>query len=165
MRFKKRYPAIFVLLILISILFWQRVSNDDNFVIISSSGPYSIEVGEEISIPVYLDVKELSINAAKVIIFLDSQIIQVKRIDIDESVFTIWIDDKPSFSNDGKVTFEGGLPNPGFSEKGLLGTVIVEGKSKGSIKFGVDESSKVFLNDGLGTEIPIRTKKIEIVVE
>ena len=166
MKLKKRHITVLALfLVLSSFLIWRRVSDDKNFAVVSSTGSNEVVVGEETNVQVFLDVKEKNVNAVKIIILFDNDKVLVKRFDVDESVFNIWIDDRPKVTDEGMIIVEGGIPTPGFSGSGLLGEIVLEGKEKGAVKFLFDKESKVLLNDGLGSEVSLRTETIKVIVK
>ena len=108
------------------------------------------------NVPIILDSGNQTINAAEVFIHFDPQIIQVESISKDNSIFQIWITDSPSFSNTtGEISLAGGLPNPGFKGRGTVGRLKLRLLKQGVAKLQFLSRSRVLLNDGKGTSVPL----------
>lgn len=112
-----------------------------------------VSVGNIISVQVTIDTLNEVINNAESIIQFPKDLLEIVSIDKKSSIFSLWVEE-PSFSNSiGQFTFNGGLPNPGFSgSSGNVLSVIFRTKKVGvaSIMF---LDSAVRANDGLGTDI------------
>lgn len=116
-----------------------------------SSKAGTLTLGETTTVSVILDSKGVAINNADASIQVPSEYLDVVSLSKTGSIFTLWVEE-PSH-NGGTVTFNGGIPTPGFT--GSSGTVIsftVKAKKIGdaAITFA---SAAVRANDGLGTDV------------
>jgi hypothetical protein len=69
------------------------------------------------------------------------------------SIFSLWVEE-PSYSNiTGIITFNGGIPTPGFTgSNGTAISIVVKAKEVGQANF-IFSDSAVRANDGLGTDV------------
>lgn len=94
-----------------------------------------------------------AINAISGVVHYPTDLLQVVGISKASSVLTLWVQD-PSFSNaDGTVSFEGVVPNPGFTGNGgtvaaITFKVLKEGAA--TVKY---DAGSVLANDGNGTNV------------
>src|SRR3989344_494286 len=96
-----------------------------------------------------------AINAAKAVLYFDPKLVEVLRIDTEDSFCSqdLFIE-KIIDNKKGEVIISCGLPNPGFSGPiGTIAEIVVMAKKDGnfSIRFGND--TQVLANDGLGTNV------------
>lgn len=113
----------------------------------------NLKVGSTVRVSVYVDAQGQPINSAEGAISFPTDLLQVMSIEKSGSVISFWINE-PSFSNtSGRVSFVGGLPNPGYSGSG--GKIIsINFKAKKSGKASIYYSSgSVRANDGMGTNV------------
>ncbi|MEI8248886.1 MAG: cohesin domain-containing protein [Candidatus Taylorbacteria bacterium] len=110
-------------------------------------------VGSTFTAKVLVNTNGAAINTANTTISFPKDLLSVTSIDTSSSIFSMWVE-SPKYSNlDGTVTFDGGLPNPGFTGKsGQILSITFKAKKKGvsSIAFA---DSAVRANDGLGTDV------------
>lgn len=121
-----------------------------------------ISAGNIISIQITVDTLGKFINNAESIIQFPKDLLEVVSIDKKTSIFSLWVEE-PSFSNAvGQVTFNGGVPNPGFTgNNGNIVSVIFRAKKPGVASI-IFSNSAVRENDGLGTDILSGTSASEI---
>jgi hypothetical protein len=118
-----------------------------------SSRSTSMTVDDMATVYVLLNSDGVAVNNAEATISFPTDLFSVISVSKGGSVFTMWIED-PVFSNSaGIVTFNGGLPTPGFV--GTQGTVLsfaVKAKKagQGTIAFS---NAAVRADDGLGTDV------------
>ncbi len=116
-----------------------------------SSGNYT--VGNILSTSVMVNAQGTAINNANAVVNFPTDLLEVISVSQSSSIFSLWVEG-PSFSNNaGTVSFNGGLPTPGFS--GATGKVIsivfrVKAPGTASVLFS---SAAVRANDGLGTNV------------
>lgn len=116
-----------------------------------SSGSYLS--GKTFPVRVLVSSTGQSINAVSGTLSFPQDKLQVVSISKSDSILTLWVQE-PSFSNtQGTVSFEGVVPNPGFT--GASGRVLtinfkVVAQGEASVKFS---SGSVLANDGNGTNI------------
>ncbi len=127
--------------------------------------PSSATVGAEISVPLMLSTRE-TMNAAEFYFSFSPEALEVVRIDTAGSFYQLWVTGSPKFDNaTGELSFEGGLPTPGFSGNGLVGTVVFKPKQAGSSQITLNEDkSRVLANDGKGTEIEASFRPVRVEV-
>jgi hypothetical protein len=94
-----------------------------------------------------------SINNSEANIQFPTDMIEVVSITKSSSIFSLWVEE-PSFSNTtGKITFNGGVPNPGYNgATGYIATITFKAKKQGTASVIFTEGA-VRENDGLGTDI------------
>lgn len=113
----------------------------------------SVSSGNIVSVKVSIGTDGKYINNSDGVIQFPTDLLSVLSVSKSNSIFSLWVED-PKFSNsDGVITFNGGLPNPGYSgSNGEVLTVTFKTKKPGtaSLIFG---GTSVRENDGLGTDI------------
>lgn len=151
--YKKSIIGLFTLVILT--LFFSIYSLDVAKAATLSITPSSSKVsnGNIISTKIIVGTGGKIINNADGIIRFPTDLLEVVSVSKSSSIFSLWVED-PKFSNQqGQITFNGGLPNPGFiGENGEIASIIFKAKKQGiaSVVFG---DSAVRENDGFGTDI------------
>lgn len=114
-------------------------------------------VGSTFTVSVFLDTGGESANALDVYIAFPPDKLQVVSPSTGKSIIGVWTS-QPSFNNQiGSIHYQGGIPTPGINtSNGLISTVTFRAKAPGRavIRFerDGDSGSRVFLNDGRGTE-------------
>jgi len=133
---------------------------------ISSNFNGKAQVSENVVIPITIDTKDATINAAEVYLKFNNQELKVISVSKENSFFKLWITDEPKFSNEkAEISFAGGLPTPGFKGKGVIGSVTVTPLKKGLLYIEYDSKTRVLLNDGVGTAVSLRLEPIKIKVQ
>src|SRR3989344_3703058 len=116
-----------------------------------SSG--NVTVGNIINANVLVNTQGVSINNADAVIHFPASLLEVVSVSKSGSIFSIWVEE-PAFSNSaGTISFNGGLPTPGFN--GSAGKILnitfrVRNTGLASLVFS---SSAVRANDGYGTNV------------
>lgn len=117
-----------------------------------SSNSTSVNVGSTVSLSVVVNSEGVAINNAEAVVKFPNDIFEVVSVS-KGSVFNLWVEE-PTYSNtDGTVSFNGGLPTPGFT--GPYGNVLnitLRAKKAGSGEITISDSA-VRANDGLGTDV------------
>lgn len=128
--------------------------------------PSSSTAGEIFEVPLTVTVP-VAINAGEFVFRFPSNLLTVKEIKTDDSIYQLWITNSPSFSNtEGTISFAGGLPSPGFTGTGTVATVVFEAKSAGIAEITIDDSqSRLLANDGLGTVIPAQFNPVKLTIK
>ncbi len=127
------------------------------------SNPVTSSVNQVVDIPVFIDSKATSINAAEIYLRFDVTKLQIESIITEGSFFTLWITDHPQFSNaDGTIALAGGLPNPGHTGNGLVATIKAKVIKQGTQALSFTDASRVLVNDGKGTIQPITMPPIRV---
>lgn len=126
--------------------------------------------GETAILSVVLNSESIAINNAEAVIKFSTELLDVISVSKNGSIFSLWVED-PSFSNStGLVTFNGGVPTPGFTgTRGSVVSFVVRAKKAGSADFTF-LTAAVRANDGLGTnvltsQLPVTVNIITPVVQ
>src|SRR3989338_3585944 len=116
-----------------------------------SSGNFS--VGNILTTSVLVDTQGQSINNADAVINFPAGLLDVVSVNKSGSIFSLWVEE-PTFSNSaGTISFDGGLPTPGFNgTAGKLLSVIFRVRNAGTASL-IFSSGAVRANDGYGTDI------------
>jgi hypothetical protein len=133
---------------------------------LATEGKLVGRVNQPLTIPIVLDTGSETINAAEVHIKTNPKLATITAVSKDSSFFQIWIKDQPSFSaQDGTATFAGGLPKPGFTGKGRIGSLTLIPHTTGQITLTFTNQTQVLRNDGQGTKIPLAQPPIMVSVK
>ncbi|MDP3999195.1 MAG: cohesin domain-containing protein [bacterium] len=120
-----------------------------------SSGNFS--VGDILTTSVLVNTQSKAINNADAVINFPAGLLDVVSVNKSGSIFSLWVEE-PAFSNSaGIISFNGGLPTPGFNgTAGRLINIVFRIKNAGSASL-IFSSGAVRANDGYGTDI-LQTK-------
>lgn len=118
-----------------------------------SSNASTLAPGELATLNVYVNAAGTAINSSEGTITFPANLFNVVSVSKGNSIFSIWVEE-PSFSNgDGTITFNGGLPTPGYSgSSGSVISITVRAKQAGSGTFAFGDVA-VRANDGYGTNV------------
>lgn len=115
-----------------------------------ASGTY--QAGQSVTVNVLLSTSEAA-NALSGTIAFDRNLMEVSSVSRSGSKVSFWVKD-PSFSNSsGSVSFEGIIPNPGYTGSGgkIIGINFrLKGEGQATVRF---TGGQVLANDGNGTNI------------
>mgnify|MGYP001588154818 CR=1 FL=1 len=116
-----------------------------------SSGNFT--VGNLLTTSVLVNTQEETINNSDATINFPAGLLEVISVSKAGSIFSLWVEE-PAFSNSaGTITFNGGLPTPGFNgTAGKIVSIVFRVKSAGSASL-IFSSAAVRANDGYGTDI------------
>lgn len=119
--------------------------------IVSSSS--TLSPGDTTLLQVVLDSEGIAVNNAEAVINFPIEYFEVISVNKTGSAFPLWVED-PAFSNiTGKITFNGGVPTPGFAGRsGLVASILVKTKKVGTAEVSFS-SAAVRANDGFGTDV------------
>ncbi len=114
-----------------------------------NSGSFS--VGQTITVAVKVNSAGVAINAAEATVAFSTDTLQFSGLSKSGSIFKFWAVE-PNASGS-KITFSGGLPNPGFTgSSGTILTMTFLAKAEGTATVKLS-GSKVLANDGFGTNV------------
>lgn len=118
-----------------------------------SPGSTTVSVGDIISLKVLVNTGSKYVNNAESTVEFPTAMLEVVSVTKSSSIFTLWVEE-PSFSNyTGKITFNGGVPTPGYSgSSGYIATITFKAKKQGQASVLFTDAA-VRENDGLGTDI------------
>lgn len=169
---KDKYRIFFKLFTFILPLFFLSfdITNAATLNLISSKSVLS--PGEIATVKMIVNTEGISINTAEAKISFPNNLIEVLSVNKLDSFLSIWVEE-PSISNtNGTITFNGGIPTPGYS--GNQGSVIsftIKAKKSGQAEFVLSDTA-VRANDGFGTNvlksqsgINLSIKEVEIIPE
>ncbi len=113
----------------------------------------SVNVGNIVSVKVVVNTEGQYINNGEAIIQFSPDLLEVISISKSPSVFSLWVEE-PTFSNSlGRISFNGGVANPGFNgASGSIASITFKAKKAGDASVIFSDAS-VRKNDGLGTDI------------
>lgn len=113
----------------------------------------SVTVGDIVTLRAYVNAQGTAINNAEGVISFPTDILQAISVSKSDSIFSLWLEE-PTFSNSaGTVSFNGGVPNPGFSSSnGTELTMTFRVKQAGTATLSIGDAA-VRANDGLGTDV------------
>lgn len=118
-----------------------------------NSSPATLSPGGIAALSVVLNSEGMAINNAEAKIIFPADLLEVVSISKGGSIFSLWVEE-PAYSNvTGIITFNGGIPAPGFT--GSYGTaisVVVKAKKTGQADL-IFSDAAVRANDGLGTNV------------
>ncbi len=130
---------------------------------ISAEIKQPVKIGEKIQVPIFIATGNNTINAAEIYLNFDPNKLQIIEVSKNNSFFQLWIKDEPKFSNEkGEISFAGGLPQPGFKGKGQVGEITLVIQQSGRNEISFDSKTRILLNDGKGTALPLDLKPIKI---
>jgi hypothetical protein len=116
-----------------------------------SSGNFT--VGNILTTSVLVNTQGESINNSDAVINFPTDLLEVVSVSKSGSIFSLWVEE-PAFSNSaGTISFNGGLPTPGFNgAAGEIINIVFRVKKAGSASV-IFSSAAVRANDGYGTDI------------
>jgi hypothetical protein len=122
----------------------------------------SLSAGNIVSVKALVSTDGKSINNANVTIRFPADMLEVVSVTKGSSVFPLWVEE-PAFSNsEGSVSFNGGIPNPGFVGQGKeIVSIAFRAKKQGEATLLFSDSA-VRANDGLGTDILSSTQSASV---
>jgi len=102
---------------------------------------------------VILNSQGEAVNNAEVTVRFPTDLIDVVSVSKGGSILSLWVED-PSFSNSsGVISFNGGIPTPGFvGSQGSLISILIRAKKVGRAELSFSGAA-VRANDGLGTDV------------
>jgi hypothetical protein len=111
-----------------------------------------VTVGNIVQVRILVDADNKFINNAEGIIQYPTDLLEVQSVSKNSSIFTLWVEE-PMVNGNGTISFNGGIPNPGYSgDSGNIASVIFKAKKSGTASLLISDGA-VRENDGLGTDI------------
>jgi len=148
---KKLYLLIFFLVFVSCFFPSVTKAQKASFNLRPATGSFS--AGSTFYIDVLINADGIALNAAQATISFPADKLKVTELSKKSSIFTMW-PNEPVFSNsEGKISFIGGLPNPGFiGESGKVFTILFQAKSVGQATITFS-GEIITANDPFGTNI------------
>lgn len=118
-----------------------------------NSSSTSLSPGGITTLSVVINSEGVPINNAEAKIIYPSDLLEVVSINKGGSVFSLWVEE-PAYSNvSGIITFNGGIPTPGFNgSSGTALSFVVKAKKAGQADL-IFSDSAVRADDGFGTDV------------
>ena len=153
------YPAIFV-----ATLFFFGYGNASASTLQINSNSATLPPGSIMTLSVILNSEGVAINNAEAKIIFPTDLLEVVSINKGNSIFSFWVEE-PTYSNlTGTITFNGGIPTPGFNgSSGTVISIVVKAKTTGWADL-IFSDATVRANDGLGTDVTSSKRGISINV-
>lgn len=128
----------------------------------------SVFEGETFSATVSVNTQGVAVNNVEGVVSFPANLVSVESVNLNGSIFSIWIE-QPVYSNaNGTITFNGGAPNPGYTgSNGTIMRIVFRAKKTGVVPLAF-ASGEVYANDGLGTNVTtgrIASPTIQIVAK
>lgn len=117
------------------------------------------KVGDNISLSVYVDTENETINAVELGLNIP-KLLRIKDISKNGSIIQLWIGE-PSYSGD-TAQLIGGIPSGIKTNRGLIGKINLGASAIGQGSIGFLPNSSVLLNDGNGTKLSLQMVSNEI---
>ena len=116
---------------------------------------------EDIAVLIALDSEAQEVNTAQAVITFPSNLLEVTKIDLSNSVFSFWLE-QPSYDNGkGTIRFVGGSVS-GFTGSGLkIMRVSFKVKGSGTGRLGITDGA-ITSTDGVGSNVYNTAKGLDI---
>lgn len=113
----------------------------------------SIDVGGTFTLRALVNTQDVNINNIEAVINFPSDLVEASSVSSAGSILSLWVE-QPIFSNaSGVVSFNGGVPNPGYNgSSGSIVAITFKAKRPGAVSFYFSGAA-VRANDGLGTDV------------
>jgi hypothetical protein len=121
-------------------------------------------VGDTLTVLLRLDVEGDAINAQQGSLTFDPSVLKLESITTGGTINRFWTR-QPTLSDDGYISWGGGMPTPGFDAKdGLLFKLTYSVLREGKTELIIGRDSVVLLNDGAGTPATLATSPLVLSV-
>ena len=148
-RFLLSFIAIAAVFLVFVLSVKETAAADANYFFQSTSDEY--EVGDQISIDMFVNSADQAINAAEAEVKYSNDKLGFLSVTNSLSIFSIW--PKKPFLDNGLIKFSGGLKNPGyFGSSGFVVRVLFDAIGAG-VGFIEVDSGRILANDGIGTNV------------
>lgn len=148
---KRIAPLIIIAIVFISyILSASMVFAADARVALDKS---TVEENQTFTVTIFTDTKGVSINNIEGNLSFPNQLVSVESVSTSSSIFSLWVE-QPTFSNtNGTLSFNGGIPTPGYNgSNGKVISIVFKAKKAGVAQLAFS-SLNIYANDGLGTNV------------
>ena len=150
--FKSLRVATYFLILFASLFIYSiTTANAATLYFSPASGKFGIE--DTFTVNVFVNTQDEAINNAEAVINFPPGLLSAVSASQSNSIFSLWVQPVAISNGDGSITFNGGVPTPGYTGKAgkILSAVFKVKKSgKASLNFS---SASVRANDGNGTDI------------
>lgn len=151
-------------LILIALFFFANFSSVFAADISCVSDKLSVIENQTFTVNVNINTKGVYINNAEGVVSFPKDLLSAESVSVNGSIFSMWVE-QPKLSNiTGLVSFNGGIPTPGFNgAKGKVVSILFKAKKTGIAKISFS-SANVYANDGMGTDITSNKNGVSIEI-
>lgn len=124
----------------------------------------SVTTGDLITARVVVNSQGVAINNAEAVLRYPKDVLNVISVSKSSSIFTLWVAE-PGYSNSaGTVSYNGGIPTPGFTgSNGTVLTITFLAKQAGTASLSFSDAA-VRANDGMGTDVLTGSGTAQITV-
>ena len=149
-------------LFLIALFLVANVAQAATMSVIPSAS--SVAQGDLITARIAVNTQGTAINNAESVLTFPPDLLSVVSVSKASSIFTLWVVE-PTYSNTaGTVSYNGGLPTPGYNGSGgTVLTVSFLAKKAGTATLGLSEAA-IRANDGLGTNVLSGTSGTQLTI-
>jgi len=113
--------------------------------------------GSTFDVPIVINTKGASINGVEVHVSFDKDKLSIISQSNGTSIIGIWVE-PPRYSNSkGTASYVGVIPNGITTDSGIIGNITFKALATGQANVMIDSSSRILLNDGLGTNTILET--------
>lgn len=115
----------------------------------------TFQEGSVFDVQVFLDTRGQSVNTVELHVSFPTDKLFLVRPSGDKSIIGLWLE-PPKYSNtDGRASFIGVIPGGIVTNSGLISTLTFRTKAAGTAVVKVASTSRVLMNDGLGTDAEV----------
>lgn len=116
-----------------------------------SASKIKVSPGQTVTASVVVNTQGKSINNVEAVLRFPPDLMEATSAS-GGSILSLWVQNPTISNSDGTVSFNGGVPTPGFSGSGTAMTVIFKAKAAGIATLNISGAA-VRENDGKGTNI------------
>ncbi|MFA6324828.1 MAG: cohesin domain-containing protein [Candidatus Paceibacterota bacterium] len=152
----------FLILLPLLLLFSFNVANAADIFCISSK--LNVNTNQTFTVTLNTNTKGVYINNIEGVLSFPKDLLSAESVSISGSIFSMWVE-QPRLSNiTGTVSFNGGIPTPGFiGTNGKILSVVFRAKKAGVANLSFS-SANIYANDGMGTDITGGKSGINITI-
>ncbi len=160
---QKRINNIFLFFVFTFVLFClPKISQAATIYFAPAAG--SFKTGDLINVSIKVNTQDKAINNVDGTIYFPTDTLEVISLSKSGSIFSMWVED-PNFSNSaGSISFNGGVPTPGFTgSAGKVLGIVFRAKKAGTASVSFSSAS-IRANDGFGTNILTGSGQAQFVI-
>lgn len=118
-----------------------------------SPGTASVKAGDIVTVRLIANTQGTAINQGEGTLRFPTDMLDVVGTSKSGSIFTLWVEE-PGYSNtSGTVSFDGGLPTPGYTgSAGTILSITFHAKKAGTATLTLTDTA-LRANDGMGTDV------------
>lgn len=163
---KLKYFSIFVVFFASSFLFLQASKISAAELFIGTPNQIKTQVfaqGDEFLANVFLNTTVDSINTVQAKIYFPDALLELKGIRDGNSIINFWVV-QPKEAQAGVISFSGVISGGYTGTTGPILSLVFLTKSTGDGTINFDNTAKVLLNDGKGTQASLKTSSLKFSI-